>query len=65
MNRKSKHQKGRASKPFAEASQFTPNAITELVRHLARISAENDYKKLTETSNVSYDAPNEKGLKNE
>lgn len=65
MSRKSKHQKGRASKPFAEASQFTPNAITELVKHLARISAENDYKKLTETSNVPYDTRNEKGLKNE
>lgn len=65
MKRKSKHQKGRASKPFAEASRFTPNAIEDLVRHLARISAENDYKNLTETSNVSYDTPNEKGLKNE
>jgi len=65
MDMKSKLQKGRATKPFADASRFTPDPILELVRHLARISAEKDYKELTETSSLPYNALNKKGLDND
>jgi hypothetical protein len=61
MDMKSKLQKGRATNPFTKASKLSSDPILELVKHLARISAENDYNKLTETSSLPYNALSKKG----
>ena len=62
MTDKTKHsQKGHLGKPFGEASGCTDELFLELVRQLARIAADNDYKLLNETSKPAYDGSQQKG----
>lgn len=61
MKRNAKHCKGGLSKPFADVSTTPRDELKELVKLLARISADKDYNELLETSKSSYDGPEEKG----
>ena len=56
-----KAQKGTLTKPFNIASDVTHPHVKELVRHLARIAAAQDFKKLHAVSKVRYNLPPAKG----
>lgn len=53
------------AKHFAVASSAVDPRIVELVRHLARVAADNDYKTLTEADKLRNDGPRKKGPKND
>lgn len=46
---------------FSAAAISPSDAIVELVRHLARISAENDYKAFLKSLGNRYSGPQQKG----
>lgn len=54
-----------AAKDFVNAASISDPRITELVRHLARVSADKDYKEVTDSRKVRYSSPAKKGLKND
>lgn len=50
---------------FATAALHPEPRLLALVQHLARITAEKDYKALTDSSNPSYDQSKTRGLKHD
>lgn len=56
-----KSQKGSVTQPFAVSSDPSKDALHALVKHLARISAENDIKKVSTKSNKGYTGKKTKG----
>lgn len=52
---------GFAAQGFSEAAISKDLALIELVRHLARISAENDYNAFLESLGMSYSGGAQKG----
>lgn len=65
MSKRDKTPKGPVARPFEAAARLPSDQITDLVRHLARISAENDHKSLRDSSKTSYTPREKKGPKNE
>tara|TARA_B100000378_G_scaffold132686_1_gene107190 strand:- start:1876 stop:2079 length:204 start_codon:yes stop_codon:yes gene_type:complete len=58
-----KRQKSELIKQFAAVSALQSPDLTELVRHLARISAAKDYETFLLSSKMSYNGPSAKGKK--
>jgi hypothetical protein len=56
-----KSQKGSVAQPFAVSSKPPKDALHQLVKHLARISAEKDMKSVSRKSNKGYTAKKQKG----
>lgn len=53
--------KGKTGSDFDQAAVRKNLAIIELARHLARISAETDYKAFLNSLEAKYNVPNQKG----
>lgn len=53
MTKKYQHPRGLAD-PFGEASTKADNGLEELVKLIARISAEKDYNEVLDSSNPGY-----------
>lgn len=51
---------GKLRNAFSDSSSMLDTNIHELVRHLARMAAENDYKKLLKTGKIPYSFPKKK-----
>jgi hypothetical protein len=49
-----------ANHAFGADSSIRETKIQSLIRHLARMAAENDYKKLQKTGKVPYSSPKQK-----
>lgn len=60
MDKKSNHQGGLA-KPFGDAAAPADNELHELVKLMARIAADKDYKEVLEKSKTEYTACQKKG----
>lgn len=56
-----KSQKGSVTQPFAVSSDPPKNALHELVKHIARISAEKDLNSISQKSNKGYTEKKQKG----
>nr|WP_323782649.1 hypothetical protein [Amylibacter sp.] len=54
-------QKGAVTQPFAVSSNPPKDALHELVKHLARISAEKDMNSVSRKSNKGYTEKKQKG----
>lgn len=50
---------------FVNAASISDPRITELVRHLARVSADKDYKEVTDSRKARYNRPAKKGPQND
>lgn len=61
MQHDDKTEMGKVALDFGVASLHPNTALTELVRHLARISAENDYKAFLKSLPNRYSGPQQKG----
>ena len=62
MDKDTKAREVRRAALFSSASKSPHPSTYELVKHLARMAAENDYKTLTDMSNGRYTGSRTKGL---
>lgn len=65
MKKRNKASKERVTPPFDAAARLQIEQITDLVKHLARISAENDHERLTDPGKLRYSIREKKGPKND